>query len=93
MRKYELVIILKPDLNKSEQEKIIKKMSKIITDLKGKVNKKDIWGKKNMAYPIKKQKQGTYVKLNISLPEDKIGDWREKIQLEDNIIRHLLIKT
>lgn len=92
MRKYELVFILKPSLNKTEQQKIIKKMSKIITDLKGKVNKKDVWGKKSMAYPIKKQKEGIYVKFNISLPEDKMGDWREKIQLEDNIIRHLLIR-
>lgn len=92
MRKYELVFILKPEIDKEAQKKIIKKMTDIIAELKGKVRKKDIWGKKQMAYSIKKYKEGIYIKFNISLPENKISQWRKKVKLEEDIIRELLIR-
>lgn len=92
MRKYELVFILAPNLKAEEQKKEIAKVEKAIESLKGKLEKKEIWGKKELAYPIRKFKEGIYVKFDLRLPEKKIRDWRGKIKRENKIIRHLLIK-
>jgi small subunit ribosomal protein S6 len=93
MREYEFIFILKPKLKESEQKKKIAQIEKLVADLDGKVKKKEVWGKKDLAYPIAKYKQGIYVQFNFSLPEKNVKAWEEKIKLEEEILRYLLIKT
>ena len=91
MRDYELVLILKPDLKEKDLKAEQAEVEKLLLDLGGKIVKKDVWGLKNLAYPIKKFNQGFYVKLNVEMPQDKVGEWDEKIKLNEKIIRYLLI--
>lgn len=92
MRQYELVYILNPDLNEKDQKSQIAKIEKLITDLGGKVRKKEDWAKKKLAYPIKKFEEGIYLKLDLDFPEEKVSEWEQKMKLEEKIIRYLLIK-
>lgn len=90
MQSYELVFILTPELE-GQGQKEINKLEELITSLKGKVKKKEVWGKKTLAYPIKKLKEGIYVKFDLSFPPENIKEWENKIKLEEKIIRYLLI--
>ncbi len=92
MRQYELVFILEPKLADKAQKEEISKLEKLITDLKGKVKKKEVWGKKNLAYPIKKFAEGIYVKFDLNFPQDQVREWERKMKLKTKIIRYLLIK-
>jgi small subunit ribosomal protein S6 len=92
MRHYEFVFILDPGLKEKEQKERIAKIEQFTLGLKGKVKKKELWGEKDLSYPIKKFNQGFYVKLDLGLPEDKIKEWETKIKLDAKIIRYLLIK-
>lgn len=91
MRKYELILILQPDLEEAEKKQELEKISKIASSLEGKVEKKEVWGKKTLAYQIKKFNEGIYIQLELNFPEEKISEFEKKIKLENKIIRYLLI--
>ncbi|MBU3956809.1 30S ribosomal protein S6 [Patescibacteria group bacterium] len=92
MRDYELVLVIDPDLAEGDQKKEIAKVKKIIEDLKGKVEKTDEWGKRELVYPIKKKNLGYYFLLAIKLPVKTPVEVDNKLKLEEKIIRHLLVK-
>lgn len=92
MRDYELVLVIDPDLTGTDQKKLLSQVKKIIEELKGKVEKTDEWGKKELAYPIKKKNLGYYFLLEVKLPSDGPGKIEGKLKLEEKIIRYLLVK-
>jgi small subunit ribosomal protein S6 len=61
MREYELVFIVHPDLDDSALKEVVEKVKGWITEAGGTVSKVDLWGKRRMAYTIRKQKEGQYV--------------------------------
>lgn len=92
MRDYELVLVIDPDLAGEDRKKQLTKVKKIVEDLKGKVSKTDDWGKKELAYPIKKKNLGYYFLLTIKLPPEAPSQVDQKLQLEEGILRYLLVK-
>ena len=90
-RKYDLVVILDPDLKTEEQEKLLAKIKKIITDLEGKVSSTKEWGKKDLSYSIAKKKSGVFYILNIEIPPAGVVSLRQKLSLEEKILRYLLV--
>lgn len=92
MRDYELTLVIDPDLTSENQKKLITKIKKLITDFKGKVGKTDEWGRKELAYPIKKKTLGYYFLLETKLPEKAPAKIDKKLKLEEGIIRYLLIR-
>lgn len=91
MRDYELTMVIDPDLKEADQIKLIAKVEKLITDAKGKSLKPVSWGKKELAYPIKKKSFGSYFFLALSLSPEELTNIDKKIRLEEEIIRYLLI--
>ncbi len=61
MREYELVFIVHPDLDDTALNEVVEKVKGWITEAGGAVAKVDFWGRRKMAYPIRKQKEGQYV--------------------------------
>lgn len=92
MRDYELVLILKPDLKEKDLKAEQAVLEKIISDLGGQIKKKDVWGLKDLAYPILKFNQGFYIKFDLQMPEEKTSGWDKKAKLNEKIIRYLLIR-
>ncbi len=92
MRDYELTLVIDPDLTSENQKKLINKVKKFVEDIKGKVEKIDDWGKKELAYPIKKKNMGSYFLCQINLPEDGVDKLDKKLKVEEEIIRFLQVK-
>lgn len=93
MNKYELMIILDPKASDDANEKLTKKIEKIITSAKAEEVETQVIGKKRLAYEIKKNKEGYYVVLTFKANTDVIKEIERKVKLEDEIVRYLLIKT
>lgn len=93
MRDYELTLVIDPDLTSENQKKLVTKIKKIITDLKGKVATTKEWGKKELAYPIKKKTLGYYFFLETNLPEKAPAEIEKKLKLEEGVMRYLLVKA
>lgn len=92
MRDYELTLVLKPDLTDQVREELLEKIKKLIEASKGKVESQDLWGKKSLAYPIKKAKEGVYAYFVFSLGENEISQVDKKLKIEDAVLRHLLLR-
>lgn len=89
MREYELVVLLHPDLE-IDLDKPLSRVEKIITDNGGKVIKRDNWGKRKLAYEIKKQEFAIYVYYELELPTDAVQKIDSNLNITDEVLRHLL---
>ena len=89
---YESVVIARPELTESQIENLINSLSKIISDEKGKVVKKENWGLRSLAYKIKKNKKGHYFMLNLDSDPSAIFEYERKMRINEDIIRFLTIR-
>ncbi len=90
-KKYELMLVLQPDLLESAVEKKLKDFDKFLEYNGGKVEMKDNWGKKKLAYRIGKFDSGTYVAYNVTLPTTFNRELDEHVRIDKDIIRFLHI--
>ena len=91
MKKYELMFIFQPDLLESAVEKKLKELEKFFEENHGKVDMRDILGKKKLAYRIAKNDEGIYVVYNLTLPTSFNRELDEYLRIEKDVIRFLLI--
>ena len=87
---YELVVLLHPDLE-IDVEAPIAKVEGLVEAAGGRVIKRDNWGKKRLAYRIKKQDFAIYVYLEIELEGGKVRDLENQILITEEILRHILV--
>lgn len=90
MRKYELVVLLHPDLE-IDVDTPIAKIEKIITAAGGNVTKKDNWGKRKLAYRIRKQDFAVYVCFDLMVEPGGVAKIERDILLTEEIMRHIIV--
>ena len=89
-RTYELVVLLHPDLD-IDAEAAITKIENIIKNNGGSVLKRDNWGKKRLAYRIKKQDFAVYVYFEVKVDTDKVRDIENVLLITEEVLRHMLV--
>ena len=87
MRKYEMLIIL--DAGTENQTEEITKIEEVIKNLGGTVSKSDAWGKRALAYPIRKKTEGYYVLFSFELEPAQTFELRRILGLRANVYRQL----
>ncbi|MDD5495677.1 MAG: 30S ribosomal protein S6 [Candidatus Omnitrophica bacterium] len=92
MNNYEGLFIVKPDLKEEDIKKVFKMITDNIAKNNGTVEKEDIWGKKQLAYPVKKFKEGYYYKLEFAVSPDSISKLETACKLNGDILRTLISK-
>lgn len=90
MTVYELTCIFNPE---ADNKKLIKKIEDWLKKIGAEVQKKEEWGRKELAYRIQKFSEGDYFFWQIEADPSKINSLSPKIKLESDIIRYLLVKT
>lgn len=93
MRNYEILIIVKPNLDMEESEKVIATFVDVIKEFGGKVENVDKMGRKKLAYEIKNFKDGFYLSLQTEFPEDKVTELKRKLTLTDSILRFMVMEN
>ena len=93
MALFEHVFMLRQDLSSTDLESAIENHEKTINDLEGSIAYKESWGLKNLSYPIKNNKKAFFEYMNIEMPNERIQEMNSKLNLNENIIRHLSIKV
>ena len=91
MNQYELAVLYHPDLE-IDLEKASSKVEKIITDNGGKITKPDNWGRRKLAYPIKKQEFAVYVFYTVDMPADNVQKVEQTFNITDEVIRFLITR-
>jgi len=90
MHKYELVCIIHPDLDEIAFNGAIDKVKGWISDAGGTVDKLDVWGRKRLAYTVRKQREGQYVLLNVSLPPSATAGLDQNLRFLEPVIRYMI---
>lgn len=93
MKKYELMTIFKPNLDAEEVDKLIEKISSVIVDFGGSVESTDKVGRKKLAYEIQNFRDGYFSTSILSLPADKIAEFKRQLRLNDNILRTMFLEV
>ena len=94
MRKYEIMFIVKPDLEEKALKDTVKKFEKILTDNKAVITLSKELGQKEFAYEIKGQKSGFYYLYNIDSNSDAaIKEFGRIAAIDENVIRHLILNV
>jgi len=92
MRKYEIMYILKADLDEATRKEVMDKLASIITDNGGKVeNTDESMGLRELAYPIKEQSKGYYVVLKVSMDNVAINEFNRLVRINPSVLRHLIV--
>jgi small subunit ribosomal protein S6 len=87
---YELMVLLHPDLE-IDVEAPITKVEGLVEAVGGRVTKRDNWGKKRLAYRIKRQDFAIYVYFEVSLDPTKVRQLENTILITEEVLRHILV--
>jgi len=91
MNQYEVAVLYHPDLE-IDLEKATSKVEKIFADNGGKVSNTDNWGKRKLAYPIKKNESAMYVIYTLELPAQAVRKVEGTLNITDEVIRFLITR-
>ncbi|MBS3818286.1 30S ribosomal protein S6 [bacterium] len=92
MRYYETAFLVAPNLPEEDREKFINQMSQWVSQNKGKMIKVEKWGKKKMAYPIKKFNEAFYVFFLYEGEPDIPVELERRFKHSESVIRYLTVK-
>lgn len=93
VRPYELMLVLKPDLEEEPLAVLITKFQEIITAQGGEVVKTDQWGKRKLAYDIGGHSEGFYVVIDFQSETGAAAELERVLKITDEVLRHLLVRT
>ena len=92
MRNYEIMFIVRPDVEESVVKSTVQSLEKVLTDRKAKITLSKELGQKEFAYEIKKFKSGFYFLYNIEANGDEaIKEFDRVAKLDETVVRHLVL--
>jgi small subunit ribosomal protein S6 len=92
-QKYELMVIIKPLLPDNVRKSVQDKIRELITGVDGEVSEKEAWGKKYLAFPIKRQTEGYYMLYQVELKGKHLTQIKREMGLVNEILRFMFLKT
>jgi small subunit ribosomal protein S6 len=92
MRNYEIMYIIRPDIEEEAKTALIERFNKILTDNGAEIEKVDEKGKKRLAYEINDFRDGYYILINFKGDENAINEFDRQAKYSDDIIRHIAIR-
>lgn len=91
MRLYDLVLVLRTSLSEADRKKVLGQVKEWLGDVK--ISKEEEWGQKPLAYKIKKEVAGNYLKMELETEKTIPSDFETRLLRNDNVLRHLLLRT
>lgn len=92
MRNYEIMYIIRPDIEEEARKELIERFNSILTDNGATIEKVDEMGLRRLAYEIKKYRDGYYVVVNFKGDQRAINEFDRQAKFVDDIIRHLIVR-
>lgn len=93
MKTYELLSIIKPNIDSDEADKIIAKIEEVVNNYSGNVIDTDKMGRKKLSYDIQNFRDGYFVTQKMQLPAEKIVDFKRQLKLNESILRTMFVEV
>ena len=92
MRRYELMLVMRPDTPDEQVDAVVDKATRSVTTSGGQIVKRSPWGRRRLAYPIKKRWDGWYVFFNVLAEGGALDEVERSLRIADNVFRHMLLR-
>ncbi|GGC95002.1 30S ribosomal protein S6 [Thalassobacillus devorans] len=92
MRNYEIMYIIRPNIEEEAKSSLVERFNGILTDKGAEVEKVEELGKRRLAYEINDYRDGIYVTINFKGDRDAINEFDRQAKFSDDIIRHIAVR-
>ncbi len=92
MRRYELMLIVRPDVADDKSQAIIDRVTRQITAAGGQIIKVAPWGRRRLAYPIDRFRDGSYHIILFAAPGDALVELEHSLLITEEVLRHLITR-
>lgn len=92
MRRYELMLVLRPDLADDRSQAILERSTRTIVTAGGQLVKVSPWGRRRLAYPIDGQREGSYHLVVFDAPAEAVAELERGLGITEGVMRHLVTR-
>jgi small subunit ribosomal protein S6 len=93
MRRYELMLVLRPDVADDKSQAIVDRTTRGIVAAGGQIIKVAPWGRRRLAYPIDRHREGSYHIILFEAPSDAILELEHTLLITEEVLRHLITRV
>ena len=93
LRDYEMVVVLSPDIGDDVIAGSLERLQQSVTSRGGEVIDVNHWGRRRLAYPIKRHMEGNYVVSQIKFDPTQVPDLESSLRISEDVIRHLIVRA
>ena len=93
MRRYELMLVLRPDVADDKAQAVIDRTTRQIVAGEGQIVKVAPWGRRRLAYPIDRYREGSYHIVVFESPAEAIAELERSLQITEDVLRYLVTRA
>jgi small subunit ribosomal protein S6 len=93
MRRYELMLVLRPDVPDDRSQAVIDRTTRAIVGAGGQIVKVAPWGRRRLAYPIDRQREGSYHIILFEAPSEAVAELERGLLITEELLRHLVTRV
>ena len=93
MRRYELMLVLRPDAPDERSSAVIDRTTRYVVAEGGQIVKVAPWGRRRLAYPIERYREGSYHIIVFEAPAEAIVELERSLQITEDVLRYLVVRT
>ena len=93
MRLYDIVVVLSPEETPEQITALADGFKKILTDDGAEIKLEEVWGRRRLAYPIAKRREGVYYYWQFEAKTETVAELERKLRLSDDVLRHLAVRA
>ncbi|MGJ6980610.1 30S ribosomal protein S6 [Aestuariimicrobium soli] len=87
MRKYEVMVIIDPEVDDRQVSPLVEKHTAVITKAQGTIDNVDVWGRRRFSYDINKKSEGSYVVINLTANPADVKEMDRLMSIDESIMR------
>ena len=93
MTKYEIMYIIRPDIEEEAQTNLIERFNNILTENGAEIEKVDEMGKRRLAYEVKNYRDGYYIVVNFTGGQQAVDEFDRQAKFTEDIVRHMVVRV
>jgi small subunit ribosomal protein S6 len=92
LRDYEILYIVRPDLDDEQLQEAVASVGRLIENLGGVTQKTDVWGRRRLAYEVRHLREGQYVLTDFQIETARVPEMESTLKISDTVFRHLIVR-
>ena len=92
LRDYEILYIVRPELDEAQLGDAVKAVETLISNLGGRSQKTDVWGRRRLAYEVAHLREGQYVLTDFQLDAERVKELEATLKISETVFRHMVVR-